>query len=191
MFVIGLSSSTSNFSLYWSIHYFCNVVSVSIFYFKIVSFFLLHPDVDFSLCHLHQLIGRIFFRWFRKTCFVCIAWTYTGIFWISFLSPISFYLFLLVVLSDLSIVVFWRVFSFCPFPVRSIFFHGKFHSYILAVNSYHLYQDHQAFFIFGKYLYIIHVIHLFSLYSKFVASLPPRASLKYVPSWVESFIVSW
>ena len=75
------------------IQYFCYGLSVSIFYSKI----------DFSFYSCHKLIGRLFFRYFVMSCFVCIARPYHGIIRISLL---SFELFLPVLLSDLPAVVF-------------------------------------------------------------------------------------
>ena len=90
-----------------SIRAFCYVLCISIFYFKLFFSYV----VDFSLSILHRLVDRIFFRYFRISCFVCIAWLCAGIFWVSFVSPKSFDQFLSVVLSDLSALVFF-VFSF-------------------------------------------------------------------------------
>ena len=42
--------------------------------------------------------------------FVCIAWPYVSIVWVSLLSPTSFDLFILIVLSDLPAVVFLKSF---------------------------------------------------------------------------------
>ena len=59
-------------SCYLVIQLFCYVLSVSIFYSKIV-LFILHSIVDLSLCTFHQPVGRIFVCYFGKFCFVCIA----------------------------------------------------------------------------------------------------------------------
>ena len=71
----------------------CFVLSVPIFYTKIV-LHPLHPVADLSSCILHLLVDRIFLRYFETFCFVCIDW-------VSLLSPISFDLSLIVLLSDL------------------------------------------------------------------------------------------
>ena len=76
-------------SCYLSIWYFCYVVSVPLSCCKTVSF-PLHPIVHLFMCFLHRLIGTI-------SCFICIAWPYFGISWVSLLSPKSFDSFLLVV----------------------------------------------------------------------------------------------
>ena len=75
------------------------VMSVTIFYFKIV-LLLLQPIVELSSCILHQLEGRIFFRYFETFCFVCFVWACLGIYNVSFLLPISFDLLLQVVSSN-------------------------------------------------------------------------------------------
>ena len=33
------------------------------------------------LCTHHQLVDRIFFRYFGRSNFICIAWSYLGTFW--------------------------------------------------------------------------------------------------------------
>ena len=48
-------------------------------------------------------------------CFACIVWSYCGTFWLFLLLSISFYLFLQVVLSDLSAVVFFLSLHFDGF----------------------------------------------------------------------------
>ena len=86
---------------------------------KFFFFVSLYPIVGFSLCILHQLVGRIFFCYFQRSCFICIAWPCLGIFWVSFLSSVSFDLFLPVVCLNLSAVVFFGSFhsivSLCIF----------------------------------------------------------------------------
>ena len=62
------------------------------------------------LCTLYQFVGGIFFHYFGKSSFVCIAWPYSVTFWVSLLSPISFDLFLPAVLSDLSVIVIFYLF---------------------------------------------------------------------------------
>ena len=84
-------------SNYFSIKHFLYVLSVYIFYSEIILFFFL-AAVDFS----HQLVGRILFRSFCMSCFFYIVWSCPCTLLIFFLSLISFDLFLLVVLSDLS-----------------------------------------------------------------------------------------
>ena len=80
-----------------------------------------------------------------------------------------------VLLGHLFILLFFLSFHYeCD-----TFFNTKFHSFILAVYFYCLYQDLQFLFIFCKYLYIIHVhkvIYLFLWFSKFVPHPPPCTS---------------
>ena len=71
------------FSRFISNQHFCYVLSVSIFYSKIV-LFLLHSLADFSLSTLHLLVGRIFLHYFWTSCLVCIVWPYTGTFLVFF-----------------------------------------------------------------------------------------------------------
>ena len=75
-------------------------------------------------------------------------------------------------------VLIWQVHSFCFFLLShfSLFawyiFNAKFHSYILALYLYCLYQGIQFFFIFCKYLYVILLhkgINLFLRFWKFRA----------------------
>ena len=54
-------------------------VSVPLYYSKIV-LLPLHPIVRVTSCILHLVVGRLFFRYFGKSCFVCIARPYLGIF---------------------------------------------------------------------------------------------------------------
>ena len=68
------------------------------FYFIFLSVF------DLYLCTLFQHFGRIFFHYFGTSRF-CIASLCPGIFCVSLLSPISFDLFIPVVLSELFAVV--------------------------------------------------------------------------------------
>ena len=77
-------------SCYLSLQHFDSVLSVSRFY----SWIVLHPVGNLPMGRSHQLVDRIFFHYFRTFCFVSIAWTCLGTFWVSLLSPISFDLFL-------------------------------------------------------------------------------------------------
>ena len=87
-----------------------DVFSISIFYSKIV-LSPLHTVVGLFLYILQWFMGRILFPCFRRFYFVCIDWHYSSIFRISLLSPISFDLFLPVVLSDLTEIAFLRFFN--------------------------------------------------------------------------------
>ena len=87
---------------------------------------------------LHQIVSRIFIRFFWKViCFVSVAWSCPGIFCVFPLSPVSFNLFLLVLLTDLSTVaVFFLlicIFSFRWVTTRFIFL-GSF-----TCNSFFIY----------------------------------------------------
>ena len=65
---------------------------------------------------LQRLFGRISFRYFGRTCFICMAWFYSGIFGVSFLSTISLVLFLPVVCSCIfSVFSLYCVFGHFPF----------------------------------------------------------------------------
>ena len=75
-----------SFSYCLSIRPFCYVLLVSIFYSRIVQL-LLHPVVGMCLCHLPQLVGRIFFHYFGMFCFVCIALTFVDVILIFLLPP--------------------------------------------------------------------------------------------------------
>ena len=113
----------NSFSIFLSIRPLCYVLSVSIFYSKII-LLPLHPLVGLSSCILHLLVGIIFFRNFGISCFICIVWRCISIFWAFFLSPIYFDLFFLIVLSNLSAVLFWSFhpnMSRCIFPSLGIF----------------------------------------------------------------------
>ena len=75
IFTFGSSSSPSNsFVTLRSVYsrLFCYVLLVAISLFKIVRF-LLHPVVGMFSCHLPPFIGRISFRCFGMSCFVCIV----------------------------------------------------------------------------------------------------------------------
>ena len=76
------------------------------------SFWFLSFRLSICLCVFYPLLSRIFFRYFLRSCFTCIASFCPEIFWVSLLSPISFGLFLPVVLSVLSAVFFFS--SFIP-----------------------------------------------------------------------------
>ena len=110
-FYSGPSSSPCNFFRFnVSIRNFYYVISVPIFYSKIV-LLPLHPVVGMSSCILLLLFGGIFFRCFGKFCFVCIGIPCLVIFYVSPLSLIFFDLSLQAVFSDLAAVLLW---SFHP-----------------------------------------------------------------------------
>ena len=66
-----------------------------------IGLLLLHPVVSMSLCILPLLVSRVFFHYFRMSCFVSIVWSchsiflvipsFTSIFWFTSLSCIDFF----------------------------------------------------------------------------------------------------
>ena len=66
-----------------SIRLFGYVFLVSIFNSKIIQL-LLHRVADMFSCHLPQLVGRILFRCFGMSCFICIVLPFLTIFLIFF-----------------------------------------------------------------------------------------------------------
>ena len=115
--VLLLVSPGNSFSCYLSI-------SVMLFIFQYLTrknMYNLHSDVGLSLCILHRLDGRIFFTLFWKVLF-CLYFllyllslsSFTKIFWSCNLS-------ILVVLSDLSSIVFFFFSYFCVFLLSSFF----------------------------------------------------------------------
>ena len=94
----GLSLSPSNSLVILFIHsaFPLCLFGCHIFY-KIVRF-LLHPVVGMFLCHLLQVVSRIFFRCFGMFYFVCIVLPFVDMFSIFLLSPVLLGLFLQVVL---------------------------------------------------------------------------------------------
>ena len=84
---------------------------------KLFCFFCLRLQI----CLYSLPVGRIFFRYFRMSCFDCNIWFCPDTFWVFNLSLISFVLFLPFVLLDLSIVIFLKVFSSYWVPVCFIF----------------------------------------------------------------------
>ena len=116
----SFSRSSNSFLYYLSIQHFCDVLSYSIFYSKIVV--SLTINCWLCLCALSiNLLVEFFFRYFGMSGFVCIAWPCPGTIWVFLLLQTSFELFLPVVFSDLSVVVFWGVFSFCRVPLYFTF----------------------------------------------------------------------
>ena len=93
----------SNLVLFW-------VSFVSIFCSEIV-LFPCHPVVGMSSCILLLLAGRIFFRCFGMSCFVCIVLSCLDIFLVFFLSPEPSDLFPWVVLFVFLVML---LFSFRP-----------------------------------------------------------------------------
>ena len=94
-----------HFSCYLLSQPFCYILSVPIFYSQIV-LFPLHPVVGLSLCIFYRHACRIFFRYFRRSCFVCITWPCLRTSQVFLLSPVSFDLFFPVILSDFPVVLF-------------------------------------------------------------------------------------
>ena len=85
-------------------------------FFKIVRF-LLNPVVGMFSRHLQPVIGRIFFRCFGMSCFVCIVLAFVDISLIFFLSPVLSGSFPQIVL------LFWLVlhFPFCSNIFQRLF----------------------------------------------------------------------
>ena len=109
-----------------SIHHFCYILSMRIFYSKIDCFFFFfffffwYMIVDLSLCIFYQLLGEKFLV--ILPCLVLLECNVTGschvTFWVFLLSPMSFDLFLLLTFSDSSALFFFflllRRFFFLP-----------------------------------------------------------------------------
>ena len=75
----------------------------------------LHPVFGMFLCHLLQVVDKIFFRCFGMSCFICIVLLFVVISIIILLSP---------VLSDLSshfALLFFLVLNFCSYIPASFF----------------------------------------------------------------------
>ena len=88
-----------------SIRLFCYVLMINIFCSKIL-WFLCHTVVGMCLRNLPQFAGRMFFRCFRMSCFVCIVLHCLSIFLVFPLSPVPSGLFTRVVLSVLLVLLF-------------------------------------------------------------------------------------
>ena len=162
--VLGLSSSHSSSFVILFIHSgFSLYILVAIFSSKIVRF-LWYQAVGMFSCQSHQIVDRIFFRCFGKSCFVCIVLPFVDISLIFFLSsalpglftqivmlfflvlPVPFYSRLFQCLSFLS---FWLVFVVLlfafpvefPFPILTIsscFLRGSQFSYKLILQLHRL-----------------------------------------------------
>ena len=78
------------------------------------SFVSFESSCWFVLVYTPLIVGRSFLRYFRISCFVCIVWPCPGIFRVA-LFPQSFYLYLPVVLSDVSTGFVFFCFCFCFF----------------------------------------------------------------------------
>ena len=95
----------------------CSFCSSYSLFKKIILFALYSVVYDLFLCILYWFISRIFLHYFARSCFVCYPWPCHGIFWVSLISPVSFGIFLPVILSVVSDVVFfgYSVVSLCIF----------------------------------------------------------------------------
>ena len=86
-----LSSSPSN-TFFHVIYQFS--LSVMLFLFSYLApetvLFSLHSVLHLSLYFLCWLIGRIFFHYFERSCFVCSSWVCPGIFWFSIANTVGF-----------------------------------------------------------------------------------------------------
>ena len=74
--------------------------------------YYLDPGFHLFLSFLHRLVGRMFFHYFGRSFFACIASFFPNIFCVSLLMPVFFGKFLKVLLSILFAVVFFVVFLF-------------------------------------------------------------------------------
>ena len=116
------------FSYYLSIFHIIYQFSISVMLFLPPSF------VSFSSVSW-SVYAKNFFHYFGMSCFVGIVWPCRSSFPVFFLSPIYFALFLPVVLSDMSAVVFLRSLRSVPvcFIVLSCF--ANFHSFFICLSS--------------------------------------------------------
>ena len=109
-------------SIFEPLEFFFHVIypiDLSVIYFSsLISLQNSLASFGMPLCILHLLFGKIFFRSFVMSCFVCFSWACLFIFWVSLLLLISFDLSLQIVLSDLSSVYFW---SFHPNILLRVF----------------------------------------------------------------------
>ena len=114
-------SPCNSFSCYLSIWPFCYVLSVPIFYFKIV-LLPLHSIVGLSLCILHLPVVS-FLLLFSNVLFCLYYLTCSPNLQVFFLSRISLNLSLHIALSGLSAVLFWSFYpniSQCIFPSLAV-----------------------------------------------------------------------
>ena len=132
-----------------SIHHFCYVHLVTIVYSKIVQL-LLHRVVSIFLCHLLQLVGRIFFRCFGMICFVCIVLPFVDIFLIFLLFPVLSGLFLRVVLLFFPVLPF----PFCSYIFQHLSFVSPFWpvfvDFFICVSCRNSYPGFDFSFVFLK-----------------------------------------
>ena len=126
------------FHVIYSIQQFCYVISVSIFYSKYI-LFLLQPVVDLSY-HLHQLVGRILFRFLGMFCFKC--------------STLSRHLLSLPSFAN----IFWLI-SSSSCDVRVIC-DCLFGDLFISFGFYAFYLPKQ-FYLLSKFLYLCFPIHFF------------------------------
>ena len=152
-----------------SIRLFCYVLLVAIFLSKIVWFFL-HPVIGLISCHLLPLVGRIFFRCFGMSCFVCIVLPFVDISLITLLLP------LLSGLFPQGVLLFFLVlpFPFCLYTFQHLLFvlssRPVFVDFFICVSSWITHPDFVFFFVRGsqfshKLISPLHrLIHLIRLY---------------------------
>ena len=105
-----------------SVRLFRYVFLVAIFFFKIARF-LLHPVVGMFSCHLLPVVGRIFFRCFGMSSFVCFVLPFVNISLIFLLSPVLSGLFPQVVLLFFLVRSFPFLSAFpAEFPILVLIF---------------------------------------------------------------------
>ena len=98
---------------WWSL-VLCEMKSVSSRVWTRVAVFISYDDNHYTT-GTSKHAGRMFFRYFRSFCFVCIIWFCPDTFWVFLHSSISFDSFLPIVSSDLSVVIFLGCFLFVRF----------------------------------------------------------------------------
>ena len=82
-----------------------NPFSVSVMLFLFPYFSLI--SLECGCWILHPLVGRIFFSYFGRSCFVCITWFYPNIFWVSLLN-LSWEFFIPVLADGFSLGSEWQ-----------------------------------------------------------------------------------
>ena len=125
---------------------FCYVLLVSIFYFKIVQL-LLHPVVGKFSCHFPQFVGRIFFRCFEMSCFVCIVLHFVNIFLIFLLSPVLPGLFTEFIFLML---IFFFLSQHVPAFLLCFIIFDAFRRFLICVSSRISHSAFVSLFVFSK-----------------------------------------
>ena len=146
--VLGLSSSPSSSLVILFIHSgFSLCFLVAIFSSKIVRF-LWHPVVGMFSCHSFPVVGRIFFRCFGKSYFVCIVLPFVDISLIFLLWPALSGLFTQVVLLFFSCVAcFCFLFPLISAPLFFLSFWFVFVVYFICISSGIFHPGFDCFFV--------------------------------------------